>query len=165
MGPEDGNQDRREDPCSDSRYENVEKWKTLMEAWDNEADRFWARNNIFLIMIGSILTVIVAFSDNYLINVCISLFGIVFVMIWIRVNRIGKFYLDRWKVILKEFEQDAPIKVFARLEEMAERDPVASKYQASSTYMVYVLWLLCGIWTVVLLVNAYQLLMLLSGDP
>jgi hypothetical protein len=115
------------------------------------------RNNIFLILIGAILTAVVAFSSNYYFNIFVSIFGIIFVSIWIKVNIISKYYLDRWKSILKEFEKDSKIKVFEMLDQLNRTHPIACSYEASTTYMRKVLYLLGIIWCLILAYNITQL--------
>ena len=58
--------------------ERIEKWKTLAELWDKEADRFWARNNVFLVVNSALLIVVSGFVQEPILCIIVSSFGVVF---------------------------------------------------------------------------------------
>ncbi|MFC1486025.1 hypothetical protein ACFL55_03255 [Candidatus Latescibacterota bacterium] len=136
----------------------LEKWKALLDIWDREADRFWARSNIFLIVNGALLVAVTSFSESHFVGFAISLFGVLFVRIWIKVNTIGKYYLDRWKVLMIRLEDKWDDKIIGELSQIALDDPRATRFKSSTTYMLYALYLIMALWILILLYEGYQLI-------
>lgn len=132
----------------------VEKWKTAMEMWDKEADRFWARNNIFLLLAGALTVLLTAASLSSAIRSLVSVLGVLFTYIWMRVNQRGKFYLDRWKPIIEDLEEKTGIPVLRRLSHTRKR--------ASTKYMEYGTIIFMVIYSLVLLASILELLQSLN---
>ena len=136
----------------------IEKWKTLAQIWDKEADRFWTRNNIFLIVNSALLIVVSSFVQEPIVCIIVSVFGIIFSFFWYRINKMGKYYLDRWKILLSKLEHDDDINIFGKeLLKVKEKFQEPKKYKATSTYMRYVTILFGMIWVTLII---YNLLML-----
>lgn len=138
-------------------HENEEliKWQSLLQIWDNEADRFWTRNNIFLVVNGALLIAVTSFSKEPFIAAAISVFGMIFVVLWTRVNRIGKFYVDRWRMLLEELEKPWEHLLVSKISQLAKQHRVASKHRSSTTYMRRALWLMFFLWLTIFLNEAY----------
>lgn len=127
--------------------DRLEKWKTIVEIWDKEADRYWMRNNIFLIVNSALLIVISSSVQNFLLCMIVSIFGIIFSFYWYRINLMGKYYLDRWKFILDKLEINDDINIFGvELQKIQKSFKEPMKYKATSTYMRYVNFLFAIMW-------------------
>ncbi len=126
-------------------------WEGIINIWDKEADRFWMRNNVFLTINGAILLFITSFSKDNLIAIIVSIFGMVLCGIWLDVNIIGKYYLDRWKTPLKQIEKQWHIKPLHIIEEKSRTDPIPNEYKSSSKYMTWLIKLFMFFWTFILL--------------
>lgn len=130
----------------------IEKWKTLAELWDKEADRFWARNNVFLVVNSALLIVVSAFVEEPIVCIIVSSFGVVFSLFWYRVNLMGKYYLDRWKPILKQLENGDELDVFGKeLPASKTKFKEPQKYKPTSTYMRYVTISFTLIWLILII--------------
>lgn len=149
------------------RDRNVEKWKATTKLWDAEADRFWSRNNIFLIVNSALLVVISSFVEKSIIWMCISVFGLLFSTFWFKVNVMGKYYLDRWKPILAKLEKDDEINIFGHeLPEARRTFTAPQQYKSSSTYMRYVAILFGVIWGILLAYGICTFIIsAITGDP
>lgn len=137
------------------------KWQSVMEIWDREADRFWTRSNIFLIVNGALLLAVTSFASQPMLGVIVSVFGLLFVRIWMYVNRIGKYYVDRWRMLLEQLEEPWEHKLVGQLDELEEQSEVASRLHASTTYMYYALRLMFFLW---LGLCMYELYLLITGN-
>lgn len=136
----------------------IEKWKTLAELWDKEADRFWARNNVFLVVNSALLIVVSVFVQEPIVCIIVSFFGVVFSLFWYRVNLMGKYYLDRWKPILEKLENGDELDVFGKeLSASKTKFKEPQKYKPTSTYMRYVTISFTLIWVTLIIYNLIKL--------
>ena len=83
----------------------LEIWKAALEAWDKEADRFWTRNNVFLMLCTALIAILIAVNLEVIIRLAVSVLAMLFSYIWLKVNRRGKYYLDRWKKVIIPIEK------------------------------------------------------------
>ncbi len=139
-------------------------WAAIMQTWDKEADRFWTRNNVFLTINGAMLVFVTSFSTDLKINLLVTIFGMIFCIIWMRVNQIGKYYLDRWKEPLKKIELDWHIKPITRINELATEHPLPLKLKSSSKYMIILIKYFVSFWALLFLLNLWRLFIPIITD-
>ncbi|MEW5859995.1 MAG: hypothetical protein AB1861_21845 [Cyanobacteriota bacterium] len=88
-----------------SKYEALAIiYQTLVGIWDKEADRFWLRNNLFLLINGGLLAAFTTIPGASGAKFVISLFGIYFSALWALVNKKGAYYVHRWRPAIENFE-------------------------------------------------------------
>ena len=131
----------------------LKKWEISMQMWDDEADRFWSRNNIFILLNGGFIALITVFSPEAFIKCVISVLGITFAYIWIRVNERGVFYLDRWKPVIEELEKHTRIPVIKKLPSYKK-----TNQPSSTTYMKYGIFIFLIIYCILLVISLRELL-------
>ena len=83
------------------RYENYIKALDLLE---NESDRFWARNNVFLLVQGAMIAFYSKANMGSLFSVLVSIEGLFLALIWIVVLVKGAKYVGRWDTVVREIE-------------------------------------------------------------
>ena len=83
------------------RYENYIK---AMELLENESDRFWARNNVFLLVQGAMIAFYSKANMGSLFSALISIEGLFLALIWIGVLVKGAKYVGRWDDVVREIE-------------------------------------------------------------
>ena len=132
----------------------VHRWSTMIAAWDAEADRFWTRNNVFLTINGALFAVLAGFARDAWVVLAVSSFGFGLSLVWLRVNRVGKFYLDRWWEPIAASEAEWDIQPYRLMREASEKHPIGSRYKASTAYMLTLIRLVAALW---LLVGAVSL--------
>lgn len=120
-------------------------WQSICEMWDAEANRFWMRNNIFILVNSGLIAVQTSLNTGFTIKSLLAIVGIIFVSIWIQINRLGKFYLDRWKHIATCIEDKLEMGIISAL---------PSKKPASTKKFEIVLWVFLIVW-IVLLIYAF----------
>ncbi len=140
-------------------------WSVLMTAWNSEADRYWARNGVFLAVSGGLLVFMTAANTKPIYSCVVALFGFFLTFIWSRVNTIGKYYLDRWKPALKELERPWSVRPMHSIADLAQTDPVARRLKSSSKYMLYVIQGMRVLWILVLLAQIFLALASLRSSP
>ena len=129
--------------------DDLVKWEALLQLWDKEMDRFWTRSNIFLVVNGALLVAVTSFTSLSIIGAAVSLFGMIFISIWIKVNRIGKYYVDRWKYFLQEIEIEWDKKIVGNLDKMTRESAYASRYRSTTRYMLITLRIMFFLWLVI----------------
>lgn len=130
---------------------NHQMWSSVSALWDKEADRFWSRNNIFLMVNGGIILFTlssISGKTTHLFALISTLLGVCLAYIWLRVNKVGKYYLDRWKPILKKIERDCIFKPIEAIDEASERDVIPQKCYSSTEYMEFFIIILGVFWIV-----------------
>lgn len=136
----------------------LEKWKALTEVWNKEADRFWTRNHVFLIVNSALLMVLSGFTEEALMSLIFSSFGLIFSIFWYCVIVKGKYYMERWMPILQKLEKDDEIDVFGKeLLESSAESKATKKYEPTSTYMKYVAISFALIWLTLIIYNLLKL--------
>ena len=128
-------------------------WQTCLQLWDNEANRFWTRSNIFLIINGVLITFLSSktLSNTFLMMSSVS--GIILCLIWLKVNSKGTWYIKRWRPIIIDIEEQIDIEVFQKLRN--QEDP--SRLKASTTYMRYGIILFITYFSFLLIQAGYSL--------
>ena len=79
-------------------------YQTILDAHDDESDRFWTRNNIFLLINSGLLVTATSAIETPQLKIIVSIFGIYFSLIWVQVNKKGAYYVHRWRPVIEEFE-------------------------------------------------------------
>ncbi len=79
-------------------------YASLLQMWDSEADRFWTRNNLLLLINGALLGLFGTFEAPRLITVLACAFGIYFSWLWMFLNKKGEYYVARWRPTIVEYE-------------------------------------------------------------
>ena len=110
-------------------------WLKLIELWTAETDRYWSRNNVFLLINGGLIAILTTQNSSDTVAFLVSLVAVFICTIWYRVNAIGKYYLDRWKGPIKAVEKEWPIKPITDVSLSSSTDDTPKKYRSSSKYM------------------------------
>ncbi len=126
-------------------------WVQVSNLWDKEADRFWTRNNILLLVNGGLIALL---STIKLLEVIllISVFGILLSILWMWINTISKYYLNRWKPILKSFEKEWTVKPITFIDDENDLNAIPLTYESTSTYMRWTICTLGAFWAIVFVV-------------
>ena len=82
-------------------FENYNKALDLLE---NESDRFWARNNVFLLVQGAMIAFYAKANLGNLFSLLVSIEGFFLALIWIGVLVKGAQYVARWDNVVREIE-------------------------------------------------------------
>lgn len=82
-------------------YDNYTKAIELLE---NESDRFWARNNAFLLVQGAMIAFYSKATMGSLFSLLLSIEGLFLALIWIGVLVKGAKYVGRWDKVVREIE-------------------------------------------------------------
>jgi hypothetical protein len=107
---------------------NYTEWQTTMQLWDSESNRFWSRSNIFTLINGIFLSLLVTKFDSYLI-VCIgAIFGLLFSYYWLWVNRLGTWYVKRWNQIILYLEKKYQNGKLDSFHKLIENDKIENKF-------------------------------------
>jgi len=139
--------------------ETEEYWKKYVDLWNSESDRFWVRSNIYLIVNGGLLAVTTGLSKIPLFSLIVSLFGVIFAIIWHQTNRISKHYVARWKVLIGECEEEMNDKhgFTGRLSELKKTSDKYKDLNASTTHMLIIIKLLIMIWCLFSILFCFQI--------
>lgn len=78
---------------------------TATAIWDKEADRFWVRSNLMLIVGGILLGASISQDIAPEVKVFASAFGLYFSWIWMLLNRKGAHYVARWRPMIVALEK------------------------------------------------------------
>jgi len=87
----------------------VEMYGIVAGLWDSECDRYWARNNIFLILQGALLAGFTAASTDEFLRLAMALLGVLLCFIWFGISVQGAYYVARWRPALEAIEAKMPI--------------------------------------------------------
>lgn len=79
-------------------------YAAVLDIWDGECDRFWARNNIFLIVNSVLFATITYFAKFSIVSLFITLVGVYVSGIWILINKKGAYYVHRWRPVIEKLE-------------------------------------------------------------
>jgi len=109
----------------------VSVYQTIMDSWNRESDRFWSRNNLFLLINAALLTAISTFAQPSLISLAIAVLGIYFTGVWILVSKKGAYYVRRWRPVLerieKQLQSDYSLSVSPMVEIKEKRESLESR--------------------------------------
>lgn len=130
--------------------QNQALWIQVSNLWDKEADRFWTRNNILLLVNGGLIALLSTIKVLEVILI-ISILGILLSILWLWINTISKYYLNRWKPILVEIEKTWPVKPISQIDDEHNTHPIPLNYEATSTYMRWTICTLGVFWVIVLI--------------
>jgi uncharacterized membrane protein (DUF485 family) len=83
-----------------------EAYKLTWELQNQEADRFWDRNNAFLLIHAGLLAVLTATSGAPFIERIVAIEGIVLAFLWLAISHRGKIYVYRWNKVLDRIENE-----------------------------------------------------------
>ncbi|WHP67313.1 hypothetical protein [Phaeobacter inhibens] len=88
----------------------TEIYATVASLWDSECDRYWARNNIFLILQGALLAGFTSSSTEDFLRLSMACLGVLLCFIWFGISVQGAHYVARWRPALEEIERNLPVK-------------------------------------------------------
>ena len=88
----------------------VQLYAIVAGLWDSECDRYWARNNIFLILQGALLAGFTSASSDVFLRLSMASLGLVLCVIWFGISVQGAHYVARWRPALEELEEHLPAK-------------------------------------------------------
>lgn len=128
--------------------DNLELWRAVANLRESESDRFWSRNNVLLVVNGGLLVLLARVDLDVILGMLTAFLGLVLASIWLRVNRVGKQYVDRWEPILLKLELGWPVRPISLSREGGF--PAAVKHKGTTTYMNWLINLVGGFWFVVL---------------
>jgi len=99
------------DEASSEESGRSESYRLAWHLQDQEATRFWQRNNAFLLIHAGLLAVLTASSPPVFVQRVVGILGIVLALIWLAVLDRGKIYVYRWNKVIDriEDERDASI--------------------------------------------------------
>lgn len=82
-----------------------EQYRLAIELLENESDRFWARNNIFLLIQAAFISLYASIiKDTEFYSVLLALQGFIIAFIWLGVLRKGATYVSRWDKVVRNIE-------------------------------------------------------------
>jgi len=134
----------------------LQQWQSLLQIWDGEADRYWSRNTVFLLLNGGLVAILATGSPSPYVAMVVCIGGVASSLIWHRANTIAKYYIDRWKVPLRRLEAHLDVQALHIIDRTAESDAVPLRYHSSSTYMQRIVRLSTAFWIVLLLLFAVK---------
>lgn len=136
-------------------------WRTCMQIWDSECNRFWVRSNVFLIFNGILITFLTTRSNTSFLTIFGSLSGLIISIIWYRVNVKGKWYIDRWRPVIIEIEKNLNIAVFQKLRSISAISD--KKIKPSTTQMKYAIITFGIIYSIFLIISSYIYIIALAN--
>lgn len=101
---QNGPDERRTDATSDEAAAIA--YATLVSVWDKECDRFWARNNLLLLLNAALLGLIGGATSSVLVRATVCAFGVYFSCYWLLLNSKGRYYTYRWRPIIEAYEAE-----------------------------------------------------------
>ena len=85
---------------------NFEEYKLALDLIEKESERFWTRNNVFLIIQGALIAFYNSvFSTGNFYGLIVAAQGFFLAVIWIGVLIKGKNYVDRWDITARDIEK------------------------------------------------------------
>lgn len=78
---------------------------TYIAIWDREADRFWVRSNLMLLVNGALLGVVTGAQTPSALKLFLCAFGVYFSIHWLLVNGKGAYYVGRWRPAIEKYER------------------------------------------------------------
>ena len=75
-----------------------------LELLERESDRFWMRNNVFLLVQGAMIAFYSKAPPDALFNLLVSIEGLFLAALWIGVLTQGANYVRRWDDVVRELE-------------------------------------------------------------
>lgn len=141
--------------ASPTYIEPRELWAELLKHWDSETNRFWARNNVFLVLNGALVALLSKSNLPEIFIIVAAILGMVTGLIWYRINVIGKYYMDRWKEPIHQIEIGWPISPVTLIDAIGDRHPTSMRYQSSSTYMQWIVVLAVIGWMTLFIFYSY----------
>ena len=78
--------------------------QTYVGVWDREADRFWVRNNLLLLVNGALLSIAATADVPRGLRLVLCGFGVYFSLHWVLINAKGGHYVSRWRPAIEAYE-------------------------------------------------------------
>jgi hypothetical protein len=135
---------------AEAKYAPSEIWAELLGHWDSETNRFWERNNVFLLINGALIALLAQQGLSTFLGVLAAVLGISVGFIWYQMNVMGKYYIDRWKTPLMELEKNWPVRPVTFVHQEKFSHPTPLRFRPSSTYMQWIVQLTIASWLLVL---------------
>ena len=82
-----------------------EEYIAALDLVERESDRFWARNNVFLLVQGAMIAFYSKANTGLTFGMLVSAEGFFLALIWIGVLRKGAHYVSRWDKVAREIER------------------------------------------------------------
>lgn len=108
------------------RNNKIDLYKLVWDLQNQESNRFWQRNTVFLLLHGGLLAILSTTNLQFM-QMIISLEGFFLAIFWLGVLKRGKDYVYRWNRVLTRIENEnkniiqIPVKHFE--ENAKENDP------------------------------------------
>ena len=82
-----------------------EEYKLATDLLEKEADRYWNRSNIMLLIQGGLLALYGGvFGKGLLIEIAVCLQGLIFAVLWFGIVHKGGLYVNRWDRVVMDIE-------------------------------------------------------------
>ena len=80
-------------------------YSAYLGVWDREADRFWVRSNLLLLVNGALLGVVAGAQTPSRLKLIVCAFGVYFSIHWLLLNGKGLYYVARWRPAIEAYER------------------------------------------------------------
>lgn len=77
----------------------------MLAVWDKEADRFWVRSNLMLLVNGALLGAVAAANQPAITKIVFGVFGLFFSWSWLLLNNKSGYYVSRWRPVIEQYEK------------------------------------------------------------
>lgn len=101
---------------------SLEFYKIAVELHNSESQRYWERNNVFILINGAFLALLgTDLIEGKIDKLIICLIGFFASYMWILILRQGKDLIERWRKVLHwiENEDDKIVKVFQKADKLS----------------------------------------------
>lgn len=111
-------------------YANLlEHYKIAVNMHKEEANRYWTRNNVFLILNGALLAIFSKdIGEKAFIIIVVSFIGITISLAWFGILNKGKSQIERWRKVIDSIENNFQneLKIFSNADAFANQiaDPL-----------------------------------------
>jgi len=147
-----------------------DQYKLANEMHKEEANRYWIRNNVFLILNAALVAIFSKDITKQISIVCIvSSVGIIMALTWLSVLTRGKNQIERWRKVIDHYESKFSdnLKVYALADKYSKEIPAprglaslmdmsASKAMNFLVYSMSIIWVLLLVFSLLCLFGIFQ---------
>lgn len=144
-------------------------FKFLIEQHYKEVNNYWTRNNVFVVIVIAAFGGLISnlFSENpmpeYIVFI-LSIFGIIFCIIWQKVNKMSVYYFARWlqdaKRIIKDDDNQKEICICSLrfYDSKNNHSDILKKPKGkgATDLIKYMIWLIMSVWILIMIYSIYQ---------